>query len=384
MGQNYCRHLALTDTQPLSFEIATDISSGSAADVTSPVPAVLMTKFAEIRAAHNATKAKWQRARELAAQHVEERKQREMERQASRRSSKASALEALEESKEEAYQRNASKDMTGSSNLRSFGTHEFAPRPRLQSDSTMATSRIGSKEAISRRLSQASSVQECPLLEEQPTEDPRRFLWRFGYFRGTEQPELLVDVTGHTDQPNSSWLPGQEKEEYSLSCKLKWDSPTDSRVLEWKTKMKLTGMRSRLHDNVKKEMGAEYGEHFQDTRFAHHGGVPGTTTRLRKWFQTLSGLANQGHLKTELLALLLQELEIPIPEKSDEELHELQNMLAAPTSVQERQQSQSSSPSPVRRARDHDVPKEPEVPFEPYATARGPLVAPSQHLVVTL
>jgi len=337
-------------------------------------------QFAEIRAAHNATKAKWQRARELAAQHLEERKQRELEKQeSSRRGSKASVIINPEELLEVGRQRSGSKEPPTQSGMRSSGTKDFNPRPRvLSKESTATSSRLGSKESPSRRNSQASSMQGTSVMEED-TEDPRRFLWRFGYFRGPPQPELTVDVTGHSDYSGSSWLPGQEKEEYSVACTLRWNSRADTRVLQWKTKMKLSYMRARLHDRIKKEMGPEYNEHFQETRFAHLGGMKGTTTRLRNWFQTLTGLANEGHLKTELLAMLLRELQVPIPEKSDEELDELQQLL-----VPIAEEAKTKSPSPAHRARDNDVPQEPEVPVEPYTNKHGPFVMHAQHLVVAL
>jgi len=282
-------------------------------------------------------------------------------------------------------QRTASKEVAPPAGIRSAGLKEFAPRPRISSKETATT--IGRQsDTPSRRNSQASSI-----LNEEDTEDPRRFLWRFGYFRGPPQPELIVEVTGHSDYQASSWLPGQEKEEYSMSCALSWESPEEPRVVEWKCKMKLVDMRSRLHDRIKKEMGLEYNEHFQDTRFAHHGGIPGTTARLRHWFQTLTGLANKGHLKTELLALLLHELQVPIPQKSDEELDELQQMLAPGKASEEHSpactgQAAAASQVSISIAREQDAPREPQVPAQPCARTKKhtPLITHAEHLVVAL
>eukprot|EP00913_Durusdinium_trenchii_P028989 g27181.t1 len=75
------------------------------------------------------------------------------------------------------------------------------------------------------------------------------------------------------------------------------------------------------------DLGAEYRTYFQDARFAHHGGLPGTRKRLDAWFATLAAIANEGQLRNDLLALLLDQLEAPIPQKVSEEIEQLRTEL---------------------------------------------------------
>jgi len=267
-----------------------------------------MTKFEAARAAHNATKAKWQRARELAQQHLEERKQmHEL-----RRSSRASTAESLREEGEVQDREDLEKlqEVERVNPIDSVALSEFKPPER----------RRGSNCSVSTRDS-AQSDEHHRLMEH--IGDSRRYLWKFGYFRDT-QPELTIHVAEHNS--SRSWIPTTESHDlYDLQCKLKSTFSRGERVAEWTCTRSLSELRSKLHDFIKKELGNDYRKHFQDTRFAHHGGLPGTTKRLESWFKTLANVANEGNLKNDLLALLLDHLEAPVPQSTVAQLEELRN-----------------------------------------------------------
>ncbi|CAK9011554.1 unnamed protein product, partial [Durusdinium trenchii] len=240
-----------------------------------------MTKFEQARAAHNATKAKWQRARELAAQHLEERKQQKILEQEQRRSSKASTMSAMSSADSQLPEPQRGECERTERRPSKSEALEFKPRDRRRSSKTSESTR----ESV-------SSEHRIP----EGVEDPRGYLWKLGYCRGPPQPELTICVGD--EEENHTWNPISAGEDmYNLKCKLVWD------------------------------LGAEYRTYFQDARFAHHGGLPGTRKRLDAWFATLAAIANEGQLRNDLLALLLDQLEAPIPQKVSEEIEQLRTEL---------------------------------------------------------
>ncbi|CAK9011555.1 unnamed protein product, partial [Durusdinium trenchii] len=270
-----------------------------------------MTKFEQARAAHNATKAKWQRARELAAQHLEERKQQKILEQEQRRSSKASTMSAMSSADSQLPEPQRGECERTERRPSKSEALEFKPRDRRRSSKTSESTR----ESV-------SSEHRIP----EGVEDPRGYLWKLGYCRGPPQPELTICVGD--EEENHTWNPISAGEDmYNLKCKLVWACPTDYRVSEWTCKKRLSDLRSKIHDHVKKDLGAEYRTYFQDARFAHHGGLPGTRKRLDAWFATLAAIANEGQLRNDLLALLLDQLEAPIPQKVSEEIEQLRTEL---------------------------------------------------------
>jgi len=201
--------------------------------------------------------------------------------------------------------------------------------------------------------------------------DSRRFLWKFGYFRDT-QPQLSIHVTEHGGS-GRSWLPStSEDQTYDLQCKLKSTFSRGERMAEWTCSKSLSELRSKLHDHVKKELGTDYKTHFQDTRFAHHGGLPGTTKRLDAWFKTLANIANEGQMKNDLLAVFLDQLQAPVPqvdaqvEQFRKELH-----VAAVAAVE-----------PVPEVR--EVPKVEEAEVQKVPSKEAPRHIEAEHLVVAL
>lgn len=307
-----------------------------------------MTKFEKIRAEHNATKAKWQRARDLAKQHLEERKQM----QEIRRSSKEAAV-------------TSQGDEVPVENLGSTGSKEACEEVESRAPQPMDSLTLSEFKPERRRSSKCSQSTRDSIQPEEHHRlmehigDSRRYLWKFGYFRDT-QPELSIHVTEHDG--SRSWLSSSEDQTYDLQCKLKSTFSRGERMAEWTCQKSLSELRSKLHDHVKKELGTDYKTHFQDTRFAHHGGLPGTTKRLDAWFKTLANVANEGHLKNDLLAVFLDQLQAPVPQV-DPQLEQFRKELHV-------------EPVP-------EVPKvqEPEVQKAPKEVARH---IEAEHLVVAL
>lgn len=307
-----------------------------------------MTKFEKIRAEHNATKAKWQRARDLAKQHLEERKQM----QEIRRSSKEAAV-------------TSQGDEVPVENLGSTGSKEACEEVESRAPQPMDSLTLSEFKPERRRSSKCSQSTRDSIQSEEHHRlmehigDSRRYLWKFGYFRDT-QPELSIHVTEHDG--SRSWLSSSEDQTYDLQCKLKSTFSRGERMAEWTCQKSLSELRSKLHDHVKKELGTDYKTHFQDTRFAHHGGLPGTTKRLDAWFKTLANVANEGHLKNDLLAVFLDQLQAPVPQV-DPQLEQFRKELHV-------------EPVP-------EVPKvqEPEVQKAPKEVARH---IEAEHLVVAL
>lgn len=307
-----------------------------------------MTKFEKIRAEHNATKAKWQRARDLAKQHLEERKQM----QEIRRSSKEAAV-------------TSQGDEVPVENLGSTGSKEACEEVESRAPQPMDSLTLSEFKPERRRSSKCSQSTRDSIQSEEHHRlmehigDSRRYLWKFGYFRDT-QPELSIHVTEHDG--SCSWLSSSEDQTYDLQCKLKSTFSRGERMAEWTCQKSLSELRSKLHDHVKKELGTDYKTHFQDTRFAHHGGLPGTTKRLDAWFKTLANVANEGHLKNDLLAVFLDQLQAPVPQV-DPQLEQFRKELHV-------------EPVP-------EVPKvqEPEVQKAPKEVARH---IEAEHLVVAL
>lgn len=307
-----------------------------------------MTKFEKIRAEHNATKAKWQRARDLAKQHLEERKQM----QEIRRSSKEAAV-------------TSQGDEVPVENLGSTGSKEACEEVESRAPQPMDSLTLSEFKPERRRSSKCSQSTRDSIQPEEHHRlmehigDSRRYLWKFGYFRDT-QPELSIHVTEHDG--SRSWLSSSEDQKYDLQCKLKSTFSRGERMAEWTCQKSLSELRSKLHDHVKKELGTDYKTHFQDTRFAHHGGLPGTTKRLDAWFKTLANVANEGHLKNDLLAVFLDQLQAPVPQV-DPQLEQFRKELHV-------------EPVP-------EVPKvqEPEVQKAPKEVARH---IEAEHLVVAL
>ncbi|CAE8614547.1 unnamed protein product [Polarella glacialis] len=144
-------------------------------------------------------------------------------------------------------------------------------------------------------------------------EPPERYLWRFGYRLDHAEPEITLNMTGHSEHEGHTL--------YEMECELKWDDPScELRILEWKFRARLADLREKMHETVKKDLGGKYSRFFGATQFAQHGGMPGTTERLKAWMKSLARCTNNGQLSPEALTVVLRYLRIPVPPISDDEL----------------------------------------------------------------
>eukprot|EP00931_Biecheleriopsis_adriatica_P111213 TRINITY_DN85577_c0_g1_i1.p1 TRINITY_DN85577_c0_g1~~TRINITY_DN85577_c0_g1_i1.p1 ORF type:complete len:285 (+),score=51.02 TRINITY_DN85577_c0_g1_i1:25-855(+) len=147
------------------------------------------------------------------------------------------------------------------------------------------------------------------------TDDSERYLWRFGFGRGPPAPELRISMAGHEEVLGHTM--------YAISCSLRRPPKEEgeaARIAEWSCQKRLCDLREELHCRIKAEMGSAYAAYFESTPFARHGGVPGTTDRLRSWFGTLAACVNSSQLTGDSLAFLLRFLKAPVPEDSEAEL----------------------------------------------------------------
>jgi len=159
-----------------------------------------------------------------------------------------------------------------------------------------------------------------------------RYLWRFGYNRaaGAPNPRLQIALEGHEEDDGHTWyvinssvhrsdvkVAVQEEKETGQSTGVENGVAKAAEDIEWIVKKRLCDLREQLHDRVKELMGPAYSAYFDGTHFARHGGLPGTTTRLRAWLVTLAECANSGALNAEIQAYVLRFLDAPVPEESD-------------------------------------------------------------------
>merc|ERR1712039_578930 len=92
----------------------------------------------------------------------------------------------------------------------------------------------------------------------------------------------------------------------------------DSRVeacIQWLAPRRLEHLRKDLHDIVKSTLGeTAYATWFharEGAKFAPHGGLPGTTAHLRRWFDALSSCINSKVAPPLVAAVTLRFLEAP-------------------------------------------------------------------------
>eukprot|EP00929_Paragymnodinium_shiwhaense_P019445 TRINITY_DN13253_c0_g1_i1.p1 TRINITY_DN13253_c0_g1~~TRINITY_DN13253_c0_g1_i1.p1 ORF type:complete len:294 (+),score=44.32 TRINITY_DN13253_c0_g1_i1:79-960(+) len=124
---------------------------------------------------------------------------------------------------------------------------------------------------------------------------------------GFKLPEMSLEVTGYQRSGGHYY--------YNIQCELARQGEWHSPYLRWKVGRRLGHLRDSLHDLVKKELGASYGERFDKAHFAHsfgqHAVVRGTKGRLRNWFLRLAQCMNKKHLSPVVAATILQVLQAP-------------------------------------------------------------------------
>lgn len=173
-------------------------------------------------------------------------------------------------------------------------------------------------------------------------EEPRQYLWRFGFGRAEfSNPRLEIAVDGHKEDEGHTWYiinstlhhgvaetknQGEDStsnggkgavSSESGAVSIESEAANGPDDIQWTCRRRLCDLREELHDRVKELMGPAYSAYFDDTPFARHGGLPGTTARLRSWLTTLAECANTGALNSDIQAFVLRFLEAPVPEDSD-------------------------------------------------------------------
>jgi hypothetical protein len=93
---------------------------------------------------------------------------------------------------------------------------------------------------------------------------------------------------------------------YIVECSLDLKRPQGQFL--WQAPRRLTQLRVGLHDPLKDAMSrncGNYVDHFAETPFAKHGGIPGTTSRLQQWLGSLGKFLNGNDCIPAVLALTL-------------------------------------------------------------------------------
>ncbi|CAK8991971.1 unnamed protein product [Durusdinium trenchii] len=101
-------------------------------------------------------------------------------------------------------------------------------------------------------------------------------------------------------------------------CCLEVPGDSEAESLTWEAPRRLHHLRMELHDRMKYYMEeAFYARVFNETPFARHMGLPGTTARLKAWLTTLSNAINKQEVPPMAAAITLLFLHTPLP--SDEQ-----------------------------------------------------------------
>jgi len=198
--------------------------------------------------------------------------------------------------------------------VRFAGARAVAARHRKQVES------LRSVNLPLRTPSRPSSAVQLDVNSRACREEPPQYLWRFGYGRtdGKPEPTLRIEVNGHEEEDGHTWYTISASLSRLVNEAIQVAAPaSDGTDIVWSVRRRLCDLRDELHDGVKEMLGSNYASHFDETPFARHGGLPGTTSRLREWLATLASCANRGVLEPKVLASVLRSLEAPVPEASD-------------------------------------------------------------------
>merc|ERR1712232_1158894 len=121
---------------------------------------------------------------------------------------------------------------------------------------------------------------------------------------------LEISVEGHRESENRCTL-------YAIVCTLK-DLRETSPSSTWRCERRLCEIREELLDVVTEGLGPAYAEHFEKTPFALRLAPPGTTERLRNWFNTLAVCVTDGRLQPRECAIALSFLGLTAPSEQAE------------------------------------------------------------------
>lgn len=151
------------------------------------------------------------------------------------------------------------------------------------------------------------------------SEDPTRYLWRFGFRPPSCKPVLSLKLEGHTEVDGHTM--------YKILCEIRStpqsgpNSASSAHDIVWTRQARLAELREQLHDPLKDARPEEYKHIFRNTPFASHGGIPGTSDRLSAWMATLaSSLNTSPSVPPTFMSLILRFLQAPVPYSSEQEL----------------------------------------------------------------
>lgn len=114
-------------------------------------------------------------------------------------------------------------------------------------------------------------------------------------------PAVRIDVVCHSEVNGHTW--------YQLRCDI--STPDKVHALTWSTQRRLEQLRTQLHDPLKADLGENYSEFFRGARFAHRGGLPGTSNRLAAWCGSLARHISCRRVSPAVAALTLRFLGAP-------------------------------------------------------------------------
>jgi len=189
---------------------------------------------------------------------------------------------------------------------------------RCSSQSTLGIVAMGVGPAIASRsfmrelgVRALQSVPRPPLWR--TTAEVAPYLSKYGYFAIDHtnwntnvssvdmHPVLSFRVAQHVEAARHTW--------YIVESRV---GLHDEQHMHWLAPRRLEHLRKDLHDIVKSALGHNaYAKCFDGARFAPHGGLPGTTAHLRRWFDGLASCINFRVAPPLVVAVTFRFLEAP-------------------------------------------------------------------------
>eukprot|EP00927_Polykrikos_kofoidii_P071133 TRINITY_DN6745_c0_g1_i1.p1 TRINITY_DN6745_c0_g1~~TRINITY_DN6745_c0_g1_i1.p1 ORF type:complete len:308 (+),score=55.87 TRINITY_DN6745_c0_g1_i1:100-1023(+) len=155
----------------------------------------------------------------------------------------------------------------------------------------------------------AAGKDVAPIPPPTPEEVPE-YLARFGFAAlsasewESAPPQMSLSVEGHEEVGGHTY--------YYVQCQLV-QVPLHQEPVKWRALARLSHLRSKLHDLVKKHLGDQYKTLFQRVPFAHRGGPKGTTSRLDTWCRHLAKSINERSVPPIVAAVTLSLMRAPGP-----------------------------------------------------------------------
>jgi hypothetical protein len=121
----------------------------------------------------------------------------------------------------------------------------------------------------------------------------------------SQHPFLSFRVSQHFEAARHTWYIVE-------SCVVMADCRDENSNIMWLAPRRLEHLRRDLHDMVKSTFGERlYARCFEGARFAPHGGLPGTTAHLHRWFDALASCINSKVAPPLVAAVTFRALEAP-------------------------------------------------------------------------